>query len=132
MNRNFLKNIIVAALATVIYQEYIVAGVSGTSKAFGIVVVYVFVIGVLEFFDGLIDCIRDRRKRIRILNKCKFTRYTEHLAETVETKRAKGKDEDYLKDFITNFITHQKRYAFSGEQIGELLSLAEDRKECAK
>ena len=132
MDRNFLKNIIVAALATVIYQEHIVAGVSGTSKVFGVVVVYVFIIGILEFFDGLIDCIRDRRKRIRILNKCKFTRYAERLAETVETKRAKGKDEDYLKNFVTNFITHQKRYAFSGEQIGELLSLAEDRKERAK
>ena len=132
MDRNFLKNIIVAALATVIYWEHIVAGVSGTSKVFGIVVVYVFIMGILEFFDGLTDCIRDRRKRIRILNKCKFTRYTERLAELVETKRVKGKDETYLKDFVTNFITHQKRYAFSGEQIGELLSLAEDRKECAK
>ena len=132
MDRNFLKNTIVAALATVIYQEHIVAGVSGTSKTFGIVVVYIFIIGILELFDGLIDCIRDRRKRIRILNKCKFTRYTERLTEMVETKRAKGKDEAYLKNFITNFITHQKRYAFSGAQIGELLSLAEDRKECIK
>ncbi len=127
MNRRF-KNIMTAALITGVYANHIVADISRISKVEAILMMCVILIGALEAFDDLVIAFCEYRKKIKRLNKCQFTGYCKWLAGMVERQRSKGKDEAYLKNFITNFITREKRYVFSGEQIREILSLAEDRR----
>lgn len=120
MNSKY-KNIIISAMAAGIFYVNIVEGMPGTKTVFGVCVMFLGCMALLQIFDGLEEIQYETKK---VLSKRRFCGYKNWLAGMVERQRTKGKDEAYLKNFITNFITRDKRYAFSGNQIAELMSLA--------
>lgn len=63
---------------------------------------------------------------IRIMAKDQFAHYKRFVSLKVEERRAKGKEWKWLVSFITNFISQDRRYAFTGKQIRELIMLAEE------
>lgn len=61
---------------------------------------------------------------IKLMTKKRFPSYKNYIKNLVEEKRTEGKDWKYLQVFISNFIAHDTKYAFTGKQIKELLDLA--------
>lgn len=128
MDRNFLKNIIIATVATSIYYANIVEGMPRIKVFVGVCSVFWSIVALLEIFDAIggISC-----KTKKGLSKHRFCNYKNKLAGVVEKQRVKGRDEAWMKDFVINYIMHDKRFAFSGKQIAELLSLAADAERSA-
>lgn len=60
----------------------------------------------------------------KLMTKKRFPSYKNYVANIVKEKRTEGKGWKYLQAFITNFIAHDTKYAFTGKQIKELLDLA--------
>ena len=118
-----LKNTIIAALVTFIYHSYIVEGTSGGTKAYAVVIMFVAVLAIMQGIDSVIR--KARYKKVHMLKKKSFDRYKNWMAGVVE-KKAAGKDETHRKKIIMSIITHQKKYALSGKQIQQLLSLAKE------
>ena len=74
--------------------------------------------------DMLDSAIRERKYgEVHMISDKSFARYKEWMREEVERKAA-GQSEASKKRLIMNIITHQKRYAFGGEQMQQLLNLA--------
>lgn len=121
-----LKNTIIAALATFIYHSYIVEGTSGGTKAYAVVIIFIATLAIMQGIDSVIR--KARYKRVHMIKGKSFERYKQWLTGVLDEK-ATGKSKIYRKDLIMNTISHQKKYAFSGKQIKELLSLAEEVKE---
>lgn len=119
------KNLIIAALATTIFYTNIVKGIPTEKVVIAIVCIFFGAVAVMELYDG-IDQLRYGTKRF--LNKYRFQRYKSKVEAKVEIERAKGRNELWMKDFITNYVIHDKRFAISGAQLGELISLAKDDK----
>lgn len=117
------KNIIIAAMAAGIFYTKIVAGIPEDKIIIAVVCIFLGAIAVMEVFDG-IDELRYESKKY--LSKFYFNNYKKKIQRQVEEKRTKGKDEAWIKNFILNSMIFDKRLAFSGKQIGELLKLATD------
>lgn len=122
MNSKY-KNLIIAAMAAGIFYTNILEGMPKEKILVGVIFIFLGIVAVMELYDG-IDQLRYETKKY--LSKHRFNKYKSSLSGVIEKQRAKGKDEVYMKNLVTNFITHDKRYAFSGKQIAELLSLAAD------
>ena len=116
------KNIIIAALATSIYHSYIVEGIPEWKVIFATVWLFVCVLAVMEAIDSTIRAARYGKPHM--ISHKSFEKYKRWLKEDVLQKKAKGKSETFKKDLIMNVILLQKKYAFSGKQIKELLDLA--------
>lgn len=121
---NTVKNIIIAILSTVVFYMTLVDGIAARTKIWGLFIIF---LATWSLFDGM-DLALARRKP-RMLTKEQFARYKEKIAVNVEGCRGKGKDEEWLKRHIINFISHDPRKIFTGPQIRELLSLAVSEKE---
>lgn len=67
----------------------------------------------------------DRTKFI-VLQSYGFRKYKTWFMSRLNEKRLKGYDEKRLEKMALSIIMHQKKYAFSGGQIEELLELAKD------
>lgn len=63
---------------------------------------------------------------LRIMRKEQFQHYKKWLSNQVEGKREKGSTKEQLDKFIVSVIAHQRKYVFTGKQIGELMKLSED------
>lgn len=61
---------------------------------------------------------------IKLISKKRFPSYKNYVKNLVEEKRAENKDWKYLQMFISNFVAHDTKYAFTGKQLKELLDLA--------
>ena len=62
---------------------------------------------------------------IKLISKKRFPTYKNYVKNIVERKRAEGKDWKKLTNFIKHFVAHDTpKYAFTGEQMKELLDLA--------
>ena len=61
-----------------------------------------------------------------VLRKKNFKRYKNWFLTRLNEKRLKGYDDNRLKSMALSIITHQKKYAFTGKQIEELLELTKD------
>lgn len=115
------KNLIIAVLATAIYYTNIVKGIPTEKVVIAIVCIFFGVVAMMELYDG-IDQLRYGTKRF--LTKYRFKIYKHKVEAKVEIERAKGRNELWMKNFIVNYVIHDKRFAFSGAQLGELISLA--------
>lgn len=115
------KNIIIAALATFIYHSYIVEGIPEWKVIFATVWLFVCVLAVMEAIDSTIRAAR--YGKAHMISRKSFEKYKRWLNEDVLQKKAKGKSETFKKELIMNVILLQKKYAFSGRQIRELLEL---------
>ena len=115
------KNLIIAALVTAIYYTNIVKGIPTEKVVIAIVCIFVGAVAIMELYDG-IDMLRYGTKSF--LTKFRFRMYKQKVEAKVEKERAKGRNELWMKEFIVNWIMHDKRFAFSGAQVGELISLA--------
>lgn len=73
---------------------------------------------------------------LRIMGKKHFQHYKKWLSKLVEEKRDKGSTKEKLDKFIVSVIAHQRKYVFTGKQIGELMRLSDDPfvqcKQCEK
>ena len=67
----------------------------------------------------------DRTKFI-VLQSYGFRKYKTWFMSRLNEKRLKGYDKKRLEKMALSIIMHQKKYAFSGGQIEELLELAKD------
>lgn len=125
------KNLMIAALTTAIFYKNIVEGIPTEKIVIALVCVFMGVIAVMELYDG-IDQLRYGTRKF--LTKHRFQRYKRKIEKKVEIEREKGKNELWMKNFITNYVIHDKRFALSGSQLGELISLAKDVQatNCAK
>ena len=117
------KNLIIAALATAMFYTNIVKGIPTQKVVIAIICIFCGAVALMEVYDG-IDMLRYGTKRF--LTKFRFKMYKRKVEEKVEKERAKGRNELWMKNFITNYVIHDKRFAFSGTQLGELMSLAKD------
>lgn len=122
------KNIIIAALATFIYNSYVVEGTPTVTRVYAMICAFMCAMAMMSWVDTRLKTAR--YKKVHMIKKKSFERYKNWMAGVVEQK-ALGKSEDKRKKLVMNIITHQKKYAFSGMQISELLSLAKvEREEC--
>lgn len=119
------KNLIIAALATAMFYTNIVKGIPTQKVVIAIICIFCGAVALMEVYDG-IDMLRYGTKRF--LTKFRFKMYKRKVEEKVEKERAKGRNELWMKNFITNYVIHDKRFAFSGTQLGELMSLAKDER----
>lgn len=117
---NLIKNILIAGQAGRLYCGAVVNSVPAESKVFGLIAIVAATMVLLRHLDDYFERIRYRRK----ITDEQFARYENWLGEKVETQRAKGKDEVYLKSFIKNFVSHDTRFVFSMKQKWTLLKLA--------
>lgn len=117
---NLIKNILIAGQAGRLYCAAVVNSVPAESKVFGLIAIVAATMVLLRHLDDYFERIRYRRK----ITDEQFARYENWLGEKVETQRAKGKDEVYLKSFIKNFVSHDTRFVFSMKQRWTLLKLA--------
>ena len=115
------KNIIIAALATVIYHANIVPGTKLELKIFATVCAFVFTVVLMDSFDSMVKS--KRRRKVHMLTDKAFANYKAWLDELLQEK-AQDRDEEYRVSLVMNVIKYNKRYAFSGKQISELLNLA--------
>ena len=119
------KNLIIAALVTAMFYTNIVKGIPTQKVVIAIICIFCGAVALMEVYDG-IDMLRYGTKRF--LTKFRFKMYKRKVEEKVEKERAKGRNELWMKNFITNYVIHDKRFAFSGTQLGELMSLAKDER----
>lgn len=126
MKYNTIKNIILASLSTIIFYMTLVEKISTELEICGLIIVFAAILSLVDNVDQEV-----MRKEPRMLTEEQFARYKEKVTEKVETRRAQGKDEAWIKNFIANYIAHEPRKIFSGPQINELLSLAKKNEESA-
>lgn len=121
-----LKNLIIGALATIIYHSHIVDATPIGKRIFAVICAFICVFEMMELLD---DEIKERKNgRVHMVSQKSFARYKEWMKVEVKRKAA-GQSEDNKKKLIIYSITHQNRYAFSGNQLQELLNLAKESEE---
>ena len=116
------KNIIIAIMAASIFYTNVVQGIPKEKVIIAVILMFFGAMAVMEVYDG-IDELRYGTKRF--LTKYRFTKYKGKVEVRMKEKH-KGQGEAWKKDFITNYIAHDKRFAFSGAQLSELMELAKD------
>lgn len=120
------KNIIIAALATVIYHANIVPETEVDVKILATTCAFLFTVVLMDSFDSMLK--NKRRRKVHMLTDKAFANYKTWLNELLQEK-AHNRDEAFRENLVMNVIKRNKRYAFSGKQIEELLNLARDEEE---
>lgn len=123
MNSKY-KDVIIAVMAAGIFHRSIVEGISREKEIIGVIYIFLGTVAIMEVFD-IVDMLRYDTKKL--MTKYRFNRYKNSLDKVIEKQRAKGKDEVCLKNLVTNYVTRDKRFAFSGRQLSELLALSEEK-----
>lgn len=125
------KNIIIAVMAAGIFYTNVVQGIPKEKVIIAVVLMFIGAMAVMEVYDG-IDELRYGTKRF--LTKYRFKMYKLKVEKQVAINKAKGRDELWMRSFIMNYVMFDKRFAFSGAQLSELMKLAKDEQtaKCAK